>query len=86
MGQQIVLVDRDMYELESLLRAVFLSASHHRVMTKTWRRLAAERAGTAADDIWARSGEKRAIVSTLWLLLVLGERKAQVLAPGSTCY
>lgn len=55
----------------------FLSDSHHLVMIKTgglWQRV-------RGQMIAGPGLQKRAIVSTLWLLLVLREMKAQVLAP-----
>lgn len=98
MVQQIVLVDYSTHDqvfffffylilflsftfpTTALLKDVFLSTSHHLVMIKT-------------KDLWQPVREnctqwmivglqKRAIVSTLWLLLVLREMKAQVLAPA----
>lgn len=66
----------------SLWKDVFLSLSHHLVMIKTgglWQPVR----GNCTRWMIAEPGlEKRAIVSTLWLLLVLGEMKAQVLAPA----
>lgn len=61
---------------------VCLSASQHLVMIKTgglWQPVR----GSYTQWMIAEPGpEKRAIVSTLWLLLVLGDMKAQVLAPA----
>lgn len=96
MGQQIVLVGCGTCDLELLKnifpstssgKDVFLSASHHLVMIKT-----GGLQQPVAGNCTPRPGlEKRAIVATLWLLLVLRETRAQVLAParpvidGSVC-
>lgn len=64
------------------MKEVFLSASHHLVMIKTeglWQLL---RGNGTLSMITGHGLEKRAIVSTLWLLLALRKMKAQVLAPA----
>lgn len=64
----------------SLWKDVFLSTSHHLVMIKTGGLWQPVRGNCTR---WMIAGlQKSALVSTLWLLLVLREMKAQVLAPA----
>lgn len=97
MGQQIVLVNPGTHDLvffiffiilflsftfpsTSLWKDVFLSTSHHLVMIKTGGLWQPVRGNCTR---WMIAGlQKSALVSTLWLLLVLREMKAQVLAPA----